>query len=47
MRDRSHGLRVAPKKEVSVEEPIANSSMLCFPSKTAPAARTFSVTQAS
>ena len=47
MRDRSHGLRVGPKKEVSVEEPIANSSMLCFPVRTAPAARTFSVTQAS
>jgi len=47
IRDRSHGLRVGPKYDVSVEEPMANSSMLCFPRSTAPEARIFSVTVAS
>src|ERR1051326_5634429 len=32
------GLRVTPKAEFSVEEPIANSSMLVLPTITAPAA---------
>ena len=35
----SCGLRVGPKAEVSVEEPMANSSMLVFPTITAPARR--------
>src|SRR5512139_1124615 len=43
IRVRSHGFRVTPKWDVSVEEPMANSSMLCFPSSTAPAERIFSV----
>ena len=33
----SWGLRVGPKADVSVEEPMANSSMLVFPTTTAPA----------
>ena len=33
----SQGLRVAPKWELSLEEPIANSSMLVLPTITAPA----------
>ena len=33
-----HGLRVGPKAECSVDEPIANSSRLVFPTTTAPAA---------
>ncbi len=44
---RSQGFRVVPKCEVSVEEPMANSSMFVFPVKTAPAARSFSTTVAS
>ena len=32
--DRSQGLCVGPKAEFSVEEPIANSSMLALPSMT-------------
>src|SRR5580692_7764428 len=34
---RSHGLRVGPYAEFSVEEPIANSSMLVLPNMTMPA----------
>src|SRR5262245_6518228 len=37
-RSRSQGFRVGLKAECSVEEPIANSSMLVLPSITAPAA---------
>src|SRR6187399_2544225 len=33
----SHGLRVGPQAEFSVEEPIANSSVLVFPSTDRPA----------
>ena len=36
-RARSHGLRVVKNAEFSVDEPIANSSMLSLPSSTAPA----------
>ena len=43
----SHGLRAGPKCEVSVEEPIAYSSMLHLPSSTAPAASNCSMTWAS
>jgi len=42
MRSRSQGLRVGPKYEVSVEDPMANSSMLALPTKIAPAAASFS-----
>ena len=35
----SHGLRVGPKAEVSVEPPKANSSMLSLPMGSAPARR--------
>ena len=38
-RSRSHGLRVGPNAECSVEEPIANSSMLALPTKTASCSR--------
>src|SRR5689334_11958759 len=38
-RSRSHGLRVVWYALFSVEEPIANSSMLARPTNTAPAAR--------
>src|ERR1700722_15959279 len=37
-RSRLWGLRVGPKAECSVDEPMANSSMLVLPTKTAPAA---------
>src|SRR5690349_17310144 len=37
MRLRSHGLRVGPYAEFSVDEPIANSSMFVLPSMTMPA----------
>ena len=37
-RERSQGLRVTPSAECSVDEPIANSSMLVLPSMIAPAA---------
>jgi len=43
-RVRSHGLAVGPVAEFSVEEPIANSSMLSRPKGIAPAAFNFSVT---
>ena len=36
-RVRSQGLRVSPSAEFSVDEPIANSSMLSLPTRTAPA----------
>src|SRR4051812_7473239 len=44
---RSQGLRTGPKCEVSLDEPIANSSMLHLPSSTAPAASNCSITCAS
>ena len=47
MRSRSHGLCVAPYAECSVDEPIANSSMLVLPSGTRPAARIRATTVAS
>ena len=37
-RVRSHGLATGPQAQCSVEEPIANSSMLVLPGMTAPAA---------
>ena len=43
----SQGLRTGPKCEVSLDEPIANSSMLVLPSSTAPAAAKRSMTCAS
>src|SRR5262245_26339457 len=46
-RFRSHGLRDGPKAEFSVEDPIANSSMLVLPRITTPAARSRAVTVAS
>ena len=46
-RERSHGLRVVKYAEFSVDEPIANSSMLSLPRMTAPAARSFATTVAS
>ena len=46
-RPRSWGFRVGPKAEVSVEEPMANSSMLVFPTTTAPARRSRVTTVAS
>jgi hypothetical protein len=46
-RARSHGLRVGPNAEFSVEEPIANSSMLVLPRIGTPAARSRRVTVAS
>src|SRR5215475_5388941 len=42
-----HGLRVGPYAEFSVDEPIANSSMLVLPRIGIPAARSFAVTVAS
>ena len=47
IRSRSQGLRVGPKAECSVEEPIANSSMLVLPRITIPASRRRRVTVAS
>ena len=46
-RDRSQGLRVGPNAEFSVEEPIANSSILVLPRMMAPARRSRLVTVAS
>ena len=46
-RPRSHGLATGPYAECSVDDPIANSSMFSFPTITAPAARSRSVTCAS
>ena len=47
MRPRSQGLRVILKPEFSVEEPIANSSMLSLPTITAPSALSRATTVAS
>src|SRR5256885_16269619 len=47
MRSVSHGLRVAPKAEFSVELPMANSSIFSRPKMIAPAALSFSITVAS
>src|SRR4051812_50194287 len=47
MRPASHGLWVTPKAEFSVDEPIANSSMLVLPSRTVPASRSRAATVAS
>ena len=44
---RSWGLRVGPNAEASVEEPMANSSMLVFPTITAPASASRVTTVAS
>src|SRR5579859_3107305 len=41
------GLRVGPNAEFSVDDPIANSSILALPTKTAPAARSLAMTVAS
>jgi hypothetical protein len=46
-RARSHGLQVVKNPEFSVDEPIANSSMLSLPSRTAPAANSRATTVAS
>src|SRR6187455_1831889 len=46
MRSTAQGLRVGPKAEFSVDEPIANSSRLVLATATAPAARTRSTTVA-
>ncbi len=43
----SQGLRVGPKAEFSVEEPMANSSRLVLPSRTAPSAFSLETTVAS
>src|SRR5262249_261419 len=43
----SHGFRVGPKAEFSVDEPMANSSMLVLPRIGMPAARSRAVTVAS
>ena len=43
----SHGLRVGKKAEFSVDDPIANSSRLPFPSRTAPWSYSLRVTAAS
>ena len=43
----SQGLRAGPYQLVSLEEPMANSSMLVLPSITMPAARSRSTTAAS
>src|SRR5688500_19579382 len=47
IRSRSHGLRVGPYAECSVEEPIANSSMLVLPRIGSPASRSLVTTVAS
>src|SRR5437762_934007 len=47
MRAWSHGLCVGPKAEFSVDEPIANSSMLVLPRIGKPASRSLRVTVAS
>src|SRR3972149_9755274 len=46
-RDGSHGFRVGPNAECSVDEPIANSSRLVFPMMMAPASRSRVTTVAS
>src|SRR5919197_1412199 len=47
IRSRSQGLRDGPNAEFSVDEPIANSSMLVLPRITTPALRSRAVTVAS
>ena len=47
MRVVSHGLRVGPKAEFSVDDPMANSSMLVRPNGMAPAAFSRAITVAS
>src|SRR3954469_18921422 len=47
MRARSHGLWVGPKALCSVEDPMANSSMLVLPRIGSPAARNRATTVAS
>ena len=47
MRSVSHGFLVAPKAECSVDEPMANSSMLVLPTMGRPASLIFAVTVAS
>src|SRR5690349_25084144 len=47
IRSRSHGLRVGPYAECSVEEPIANSSMLVLPRIGRPASLSLRTTVAS
>ena len=47
MRSGLQGLRVGPKALFSVEEPIANSSMLVRPTKTAPSLRSRAIAVAS
>ena len=47
IRSRSHGLWVGPKAEFSVEEPMANSSMLVLPRITISASSSREVTVAS
>src|SRR5690606_41993606 len=46
-RVRSHGLSVGPNAEFSVEDPMANSSMLVLPRIGTPASRSLRVTGAS
>src|SRR3954471_17727493 len=41
---RRHGLITAPKHEVSLDEPMANSSLLSLPSSTAPSRHSCEVT---
>src|SRR5580704_14624309 len=47
MRVISHGLRVGPNAEFSVDDPMANSSIFNLPNGIAPAARSFAMTVAS
>src|SRR5690348_13752581 len=42
-----HGLRTGPKYDVSLDEPIANSSMFVLPTSIVPASRSFATTCAS
>src|SRR3984893_2695872 len=46
-RERSQGFRVVKKPEFSVDEPMANSSILSLPRMTPPAERSLSITVAS
>src|SRR5438270_4244554 len=46
-RSRSQGFRTGPYAEFSFDEPIANSSMLVFPTITAPASFSFFIAVAS
>src|SRR6476660_3438389 len=41
---RRHGLTTGPKHDVSFDEPIANSSLLSLPSRTAPSRQSCEVT---